>query len=503
MDKTKTIHEHEANQSGENGLDKSSKKFNPKAPTFVPQTSGESKVSSERASSSKATRPKKHEIAESGVPSPCVWVGNVSPDISEADFRAEFERFGTVLLVRMFPRSKCAFVTYKKPQHALDSLSLEGKLIGSMRLTLNLGMASRHLWVGNVDSSVTEDSLRDLFVKFGPVESVRILHGNRSAFVNYLYETDAFRAAEELNCYALCGQELVINFQWPETHRRVSHKTNVSRRASQPSPQNRVAAAAATASFFPNAPYPMPLYPSMPGYSSPLAMGAVPLSVPPEMIPSHYSLSLQLAPTPRAVKEPSAPSRQLFVGNLPPYIHEEYLFALFSRFGEVERVRAFPERGYGFVVYRLIGDATFARDQLIKYPPLIGDRALVINFGKSSRENARRHSSASVGSHSTMSDSLPSPVSQSSPISSPDTSPHNSPNVRPRAPHEAPPTLQRESSGPDSGENHHERRAADERVSQSRALRVGDSNNGASSSSSTASNGAFANGFANPTMVST
>ncbi len=34
------------------------------------------------------------------------------------------------MLVRLFPKSKCAFVTFKNPQQALSSLKLEGSAVG-------------------------------------------------------------------------------------------------------------------------------------------------------------------------------------------------------------------------------------------------------------------------------------------------------------------------------------------------------------------------------------
>ncbi len=86
-----------------------------------------------------------------------MWVGNVASDVSKQDFRAVFEQYGQVTLIRMFPRSKCAFVTFQKSKSALGSLELEGKQLGSMCLTLNVGKASRHLWVGNIGANVTEE----------------------------------------------------------------------------------------------------------------------------------------------------------------------------------------------------------------------------------------------------------------------------------------------------------------------------------------------------------
>ncbi len=59
--------------------------------------------------------------------------------IAEADFTQMMANFGAVRNVRMLPKSKCAFVTYADPAAALNSLALEGHLLGSLRLTLNVG----------------------------------------------------------------------------------------------------------------------------------------------------------------------------------------------------------------------------------------------------------------------------------------------------------------------------------------------------------------------------
>ncbi len=161
------------------------------------------------------------------VPSQCVWVGNVASDVSKQDFRAVFEQYGQVTLIRMFPRSKCAFVTYQKSKSALSSLELEGKQLGSMCLTLNVGKASRHLWVGNIGAAVTEEDLRQAFSAHGTVESVRVLRANKCAFVNFASELDALKAAEEMNGVELGGQTIVINFQWAvrqDSHKKPFHK---------------------------------------------------------------------------------------------------------------------------------------------------------------------------------------------------------------------------------------------------------------------------------------
>jgi RNA recognition motif-containing protein len=77
-----------------------------------------------------------------------------------------------------------------------------------------------------------------------------------------------------------------------------------------------------------------------------------------------------------------SPSRQLFVGNLIGSVSEEALVALFSRFGEVETIKSFTNRGYAFVVYASIRVAMYVREQMNLYPPFLGGRPLVVNFGR-------------------------------------------------------------------------------------------------------------------------
>lgn len=58
--------------------------------------------------------------------------------------------------------------------------------------------ATRSLWIGNIDSTVTIENLTQLFSSFGPIESVRLLLEKECAFVNFFHIEDAVRAKEEV-----------------------------------------------------------------------------------------------------------------------------------------------------------------------------------------------------------------------------------------------------------------------------------------------------------------
>lgn len=58
--------------------------------------------------------------------------------------------------------------------------------------------ATRSLWIGNVDATVSVDNLTQMFSVFGPIESVRLLLEKECAFVNFFHVEDAIRAKEEV-----------------------------------------------------------------------------------------------------------------------------------------------------------------------------------------------------------------------------------------------------------------------------------------------------------------
>ncbi|KAG0173876.1 hypothetical protein DFQ29_007690 [Apophysomyces sp. BC1021] len=58
--------------------------------------------------------------------------------------------------------------------------------------------ATRSLWIGNIDASVTVEIMTQMFSAFGPIESVRLLLEKECAFVNFFHTEDAVRAKEEV-----------------------------------------------------------------------------------------------------------------------------------------------------------------------------------------------------------------------------------------------------------------------------------------------------------------
>jgi hypothetical protein len=58
--------------------------------------------------------------------------------------------------------------------------------------------ATRSLWVGNMDATITVDVLIQVFSVFGPIESIRLLAEKECGFVNFYHVEDAIQAKEEV-----------------------------------------------------------------------------------------------------------------------------------------------------------------------------------------------------------------------------------------------------------------------------------------------------------------
>jgi RNA recognition motif-containing protein len=115
--------------------------------------------------------------------SPCLWVGNVCASLTDADLTKAFSAFGSIVDVRRFASSNCAFITFESVECAVSALALEGTTLGSMRITLNIGQASRHLWVGNLPEHVTAQDITDLFGAYGTVQSTWLMANSRVRLV--------------------------------------------------------------------------------------------------------------------------------------------------------------------------------------------------------------------------------------------------------------------------------------------------------------------------------
>ncbi|MCB1307631.1 MAG: RNA-binding protein [Leptospiraceae bacterium] len=81
------------------------------------------------------------------------------------------------------------------------------------------------LYVGNLSYSLNEDSIHDLFVPFGEVESVKLIMDRETgrsrgfAFVEMPNKDEALKAMGELARKEIDGRALVVNEARPQERR--------------------------------------------------------------------------------------------------------------------------------------------------------------------------------------------------------------------------------------------------------------------------------------------
>ena len=75
----------------------------------------------------------------------------------------------------------------------------------------------KNLYVGNLDYSVTDMQLAELFSQFGDVISMSVMDERGFGFIELGKEEDAQRAIEELNDTEFAGRKIVVNEARPRT----------------------------------------------------------------------------------------------------------------------------------------------------------------------------------------------------------------------------------------------------------------------------------------------
>lgn len=249
-----------------------------------------------------------------------VWVQNLASNISEMDLESRFEIYGPVESVRILHASRCARIVFHNAADAEQSLDLEGTKIGVNVVTLNIGIASPHLWIGNL-VKVTPAMLKSAFERFGPVTSVKTLPYKKIAFVNFERASDALNAMETLSGTKLGKKSIFIHFQWPELPEKPTTPADSSE------PECKQAARVGNSQHL-------------------------------------------------------TPCRSLFVGNIGMFVSQARLVSLFSRFGQVERVEFYSNQGFAFIVYHDIRIASWVREQMSLLPPTIAGQSLEVTFGR-------------------------------------------------------------------------------------------------------------------------
>ncbi|KAG0325910.1 hypothetical protein BGZ99_010437 [Dissophora globulifera] len=144
-----------------------------------------------------------------------VYVGNVPSDAKIHDV-LDLVQTGNVESARLLPEKNCAFISFVDAGSAaaFHQRAAAKKLrLGVSELRVGWGKASpvpntvlhavqqgatRNIFVGSVDDSITEDSLMADFSTFGTVEDIKIMREKSIAFVHFTHIASAMKAVASL-----------------------------------------------------------------------------------------------------------------------------------------------------------------------------------------------------------------------------------------------------------------------------------------------------------------
>ncbi|KAK0566728.1 hypothetical protein OC861_003088 [Tilletia horrida] len=137
-------------------------------------------------------------------PSRTVYVGNLPADAS-VDELLSLVKFGPLECVKILPEKNCAFLSFldgssSSAFHAdacVKKISLHGQELkigwgkqspvpAAVLMAVQQHQATRNVYLGQLEPDVTEQSLRDDLVRFGPIDQVKIVRDKNIGFVHFL-----------------------------------------------------------------------------------------------------------------------------------------------------------------------------------------------------------------------------------------------------------------------------------------------------------------------------
>ncbi|MCO5573984.1 hypothetical protein L7F22_027762 [Adiantum nelumboides] len=281
-----------------------------------------------------------HRSDEQEAPSRHLWVGNVSTSVTEAELAEQFSRFGDIESVTAYPSRNYAFVNFKSVEDGLYAKKgLQGTVLGGLAIRIEFAKGakpSKHLWIGNISTSVTKEQLEAECKRFGAVEDVRVLRERNCAFVDFAKTDDAVAAFENLNKKLFGNDELCVEYVKSQQHQKKDSRSDGQSRSDERSTLHDEVAAAGSFKTISDKPK----------------------------------------------RDRDDPSEILWVGfPVCMKIDERKLHKAFSPFGGIERITTFPGRTYAFVQFHSIKAATRAKNVL--QGKLFNDPRVSISFAKS------------------------------------------------------------------------------------------------------------------------
>jgi RNA recognition motif-containing protein len=314
-----------------------------------------------------------------------VYVGNLPADASVDELLSQV-KFGPIENVRLLPEKSCAFISFLDGNMAAAfhaDASVKKMSLHNQELKIGWGkpspchtavliavqqqQATRNVYLGNLDENVTEQSLHDDLVRFGPIDQVKIVRDKNIGFVHFLSIATAIKVVNMLpNEPAWAGKR--VNYGKDRC-------AYVPKSQQQNQAHNNQAAAmgmAAAASLG----YPTGLNPSTFNGTSASSMAG-------EEQRSSAAVASVFAPMANTAALQQMGNRTVYLGNIHPDTTTEEI-CNHIRGGILQSIRFINEKHIAFITF-VESNAALAFYHLANYSGImIHQRRLKIGWGKHS-----------------------------------------------------------------------------------------------------------------------
>ncbi|KAL0368637.1 UNVERIFIED_CONTAM: Flowering time control protein FPA [Sesamum calycinum] len=158
-----------------------------------------------------------HDVAVKEVhPSNNLWIGNLSPKVTDSELKTLFSAHGEVIGINAFPFRRYAFVHFKEIEGAnMARLGLQGYILHGKPLVIkfaNPAKPSNILWVAGINQSVSKEELEKEFIKFGEIQRLRYVRDQNIAYIYYESVEDAVAAQQSMNGKQIGVHHIHVDF---------------------------------------------------------------------------------------------------------------------------------------------------------------------------------------------------------------------------------------------------------------------------------------------------
>ncbi|GAA0163573.1 RNA metabolism protein [Lithospermum erythrorhizon] len=292
-------------------------------------------------------------------PSNNLWIGNLATEVTESELQSVFSKYGLIDSITSYASRSFAFIYYKTiddAKSAKDALQAHVLRGNPIRIEFaKLAKPCKSLWVAGISPSVSKEELEAEFQKFGEIQEFKFLRDRNTAYVDYFKLEDASQALKSMNGKRIGGGLIRVDFLRSQPTRREPWSDNRDAREGNFSGR---------------------------GFSAPEAHWMSPDVMRNYSEPVHAGSKRHLFPPPGGRRGDGQPSNILWI-SYPPTVHieEDMLHNTMILFGEIEKIKIFPDRNYSFVEFRSVDEARLAKEGL--QGKLFNDPRIMIDYSSS------------------------------------------------------------------------------------------------------------------------